>query len=101
MGEHKLRDTLPHLNLYHALNRTLEGRLAYVGPVCSLMQVGACVLAVYSATCVLACWGVAWRCAGGMEGRLGYKRFRVLPSKLEGVEGQRVVRSPLLQREAT
>lgn len=45
MGEHKLRDTLPHLNLYHALNRTLEGRLAYVGPVCSLMQVGACVLA--------------------------------------------------------
>lgn len=39
MGEHRLRDTLPNLNLYHALNRTLEGRLAYVGPMTSLLQV--------------------------------------------------------------
>ncbi|PNH02646.1 hypothetical protein TSOC_011361 [Tetrabaena socialis] len=38
MGEHRLRETLPHLNLYHALNRTLEGRLAYVGPMSSLLQ---------------------------------------------------------------
>ncbi|KAG2501553.1 hypothetical protein HYH03_000060 [Edaphochlamys debaryana] len=44
MGEHRLRDTLPNLNLYHALNRTLEGRLAYVGPMTSLLQVDPGVL---------------------------------------------------------
>ncbi|GFR48855.1 hypothetical protein Agub_g10809 [Astrephomene gubernaculifera] len=44
MGEHRLRDTLPNLNLYHALNRTLEGRLAYVGPISSLLQVDPGVL---------------------------------------------------------
>jgi hypothetical protein len=38
MGEHKLRDGLRQLNLYHALNRTLEGRLAYVGRMASQLQ---------------------------------------------------------------
>ncbi|KXZ55594.1 hypothetical protein GPECTOR_2g1144 [Gonium pectorale] len=44
MGEHRLRESLPNLNLYHALNRTLEGRLAYVGPMSSLLQVDPGVL---------------------------------------------------------
>ncbi|GLI68043.1 hypothetical protein VaNZ11_012366 [Volvox africanus] len=44
MGEHRLREAMANLNLYHALNRTLEGRLAYVGPMSSLLQVDPGVL---------------------------------------------------------
>lgn len=44
VGEHRLRESLPNLNLYHALNRTLEGRLAYVGPTRSICQLDPGVL---------------------------------------------------------
>jgi len=45
VGEHRLvHEGLPPLNLYHALNRTLEGRLAYLGPVRTSSQLDPGVL---------------------------------------------------------
>ena len=38
VGEHRLRNSLPQLNLYHALNRTLEGRLAHLEPTHGICQ---------------------------------------------------------------
>ncbi|MEW5319088.1 MAG: hypothetical protein WDW38_010259 [Sanguina aurantia] len=44
VGEHRLRDIPASMNLYHSLNRTLEGRLAHLEPTRSLAQLDPGVL---------------------------------------------------------